>query len=196
MTLIYTVLRKKSVVWLLLVINIVGTVYGYYWYKDQLAFSKGIFMPFIPDSPTACLFFVLVLIAFLLGRNWGLFEALALSSLFKYGVWAVIMNLLMLKVTGSLHWMNYMLMFSHLAMAIQGLLYAPFYRIKPWHLVVAAIFTVHNEMIDYVFQQMPWYGDLDIYLREIGYGTFWLSIVSLFICYYVGMKLPRWKLKF
>ncbi|WP_050615411.1 DUF1405 domain-containing protein [Bacillus testis] len=194
MNIVYAMLRSKPVLWLLLVVNILGTIYGYYWYKDQLAYSKLVFIPFIPDSPTACLFFVFVLVAFLSGKNWGLFEALAMVSLFKYGIWAVLMNLFMLIVEGSLHWTGYMLMASHFAMALQGLLYAPFYRIKAWHLMVAAVFTLHNEIIDYVFLQMPWYGELELYIKQIGYATFWLSILSIFICYYVGMKKPRWKL--
>ncbi|WP_042346418.1 DUF1405 domain-containing protein [Bacillus massiliigorillae] len=195
MNLIYTILRNKAIIILLLVVNILGTIYGYYWYKGQLVATDPIFIPFVPDSPTACLFFVFVLIAFLMKRNWGLFEALALISLFKYGIWAVVMNLLTLKVDGTLHWTGYMLMASHLAMALQGLLYARFYRIKLWHLAVAAIFTVHNEIIDYVFGQMPWYGSLATYMNEIGYFTFWLSIVSIYICYYFGMKRPRYELK-
>lgn len=196
MNLMYSVLRSRSFLVVLLIINILGAGYGYIWYGLQLASTDWMFIPFVPDSPTACLFFVFVLIAFLLGKNWGLFEALALISLFKYGIWAVVMNLLTLTVDGELHPTGYMLMASHLAMALQGLLYAPFYRIKKWHLIAAAIFTVHNEIIDYVFGQMPWYRSLNLYMNEIGYFTFWLSIGSIFLCYYLGMKRPRWKLTY
>ena len=196
MNMIYTILRNKSFLMVLLITNILGAAYGYVWYGSQLASTDWMFLPFVPDSPTACLFFVFVLIAFLLGKNWGLFEALALISLFKYGIWAVVMNLLTLAVNGELPWTGYMLIASHFAMALQGLLYAPFYRIKNWHLITAAIFTVHNEIIDYVFGQMPWYGSLDLYMNEIGYFTFWLSIFSIFLCYYLGMKRPRWKLTY
>ena len=104
--------------------------------ESQLKVTPMIFLPFVPDSPTASLFFVFVLIAFLLKTNWGLIEALAIATLFKYGIWAVIMNLLTLATTGYIPWQGYMLIGSHLGMAIQGILYAPFYRIKPWHLVV------------------------------------------------------------
>ena len=81
MHLIYTILRDKKFLVLLLIINIVGTIYGYDWYGWQLAETDAIFIPFVPDSPTACLFFVIVLIGFLMKKNWGLFEALALISL-------------------------------------------------------------------------------------------------------------------
>ena len=104
------------------------------------------------------------------------------------------MNIWTLLVSDNFHWTGYMLMASHLAMAIQGLLYAPFYRIKVWHLAVAAVFTLHNEIIDYVFGQMPWYGSLSVYMNEIAYFTFWLSVLSIFVCYYFGMKKTRWTL--
>ena len=88
------ILSNRSFLGLLLIINIVGTAYGYYWYKTQLAETPTRFLLFVPDSPTASLFFVFVLIAFLWKKNWRLMEALALVTLFKYGIWAVVMNFL------------------------------------------------------------------------------------------------------
>ncbi len=55
-------------------------------------------------------------------------EALAIITLFKYGVWAVIMNLLTgMTSQAILPWQGYMLIASHLGMAIQGILYSPFF---------------------------------------------------------------------
>ena len=67
---------------------------------------------------------------FLDKENWGLIEALAIVTLIKYGVWAVVVNGVMIYVEGPIGLMGYMLMLSHFAMAVQGVLYAPFYRIK------------------------------------------------------------------
>lgn len=188
---LYAILGNKQFLWMLLVINVFGTVYGYYWYVPQLVNTPAIFLPFVPDSPTASLFFVFVLIAFLLKKNWPLMEALAIVTLFKYGIWAVIMNLLVLNVTGSLHWTGYMLMASHFAMALEGMLYAPYYRFKLWHLAVAGIIALHNEIIDYVFMMMPNYQQLDFFRNEIGYFTFWLSILSIGIAYFLGVRKNR-----
>lgn len=192
---IYPVLGNKAVLWLLLVINIAGTIYGYIWYKWQLVDTPPIFLPFVPDSPTASLFFVFVLIAFILGENWPIFEALAIVTLIKYGIWAVVMNLLVLQVTGELDWIALMLIFSHGAMAVQGMLYAPFYRIKTWHLVVTGIWTLHNDVIDYVFFMLPRYTILDLYTPQIGYFTFWLSIFSLGITYFLTVRKNRFQLE-
>jgi uncharacterized membrane protein YpjA len=191
---LYPILADRRVLVLLLGINVVGTIYGYYWYRYQLAETPAIFLPFVPDSPTASLFFVFVLIALLMKRNWPLFEVLAIVTLFKYGIWAVVMNLLVSIVNDGLDWTGYMLIASHLGMAIQGVLYAPFYRIKTWHFVFATIWVLHNEMIDYVFNMMPRYHDLDLYMSEIGYFTFWLSFVSLAITYYFCLRKNRYTL--
>jgi uncharacterized membrane protein YpjA len=191
---IYAILTNRNILLLLLIVNILGTLYGYYWYGWQLADTPTKYLLFVPDSPTASLFFVFVLIAFLLRRNWGLMEALAIVTLFKYGIWAVVMNLLVLVETGELDWLSYMLIGSHFAMAVQGILYAPFYRIKIWHIIVAAIWTLHNDVIDYVFMMLPRYPVLDLYTPQIGYFTFWLSILSIGLAYYFGVRKNRLKL--
>jgi uncharacterized membrane protein YpjA len=176
---------------MLLIINILGTIYGYIWYGNQLAETPAKFLLFVPDSPTASLFFVFVLIAFLLGKNWPLIEALAVVTLFKYGIWAVVMNVLVWKVTGTLDIISWMLILSHAAMAIEGVLYAPFYRIKLWHLAIAAIWILHNDVIDYVFRMLPRYSMLDQYIPQIGYFTFWLSIFSIAITYFLCISSKR-----
>ncbi|MFT0800484.1 DUF1405 domain-containing protein [Bacillus swezeyi] len=194
MKLISYILGQKPMLVLLLTINFFGTVYGYYWYLPQLMDTPAKFLIFVPDSPTATLFFLFVLIGLLFKRNASLFEALALVTLVKYGLWAVVMNILVLVTTGSLHWTGYMLIASHFAMAVQGVLYAPYYRFKGWHLALAAVWTLHNDIIDYVFGMMPNYSMLTQYMPQIGYFTFWLSIASIGLAYYVVLSRKAFKL--
>ncbi|MBB6452220.1 putative membrane protein YpjA [Salirhabdus euzebyi] len=182
------ILMDKRVLLLLFVINVLGTIYGYYWYRSQLSVTPAKFLIFVPDSPTASLFFVFVLLAFILNKNIPYIEALAFVTLVKYGVWAVVMNLLTYKVTGTLDPIAFMLIVSHGAMAVQAILYSPFYRIKWWHLTIAAIWTLHNDVIDYVFEMMPVYGRLTQYMNQIGYFTFWLSIFSILLVYYMNVR--------
>ncbi|MRH42416.1 DUF1405 domain-containing protein [Aquibacillus halophilus] len=181
-------LLNRTFLMLLLIINIFGTIYGYIWYEGQLTITPAKFLIFVPDSPTASLFFVIFLLFFLKGKNVPYIEALAIITLFKYGIWAVGMNILTLIVSGHLSWAGYMLIASHGAMAIQGLLYSPFYKIKMRHLIVAAIWTLHNDFIDYVFGMMPRYSTLSDYMNQIGYFTFWLSIVSIGVAYFLSVK--------
>ncbi|MDA1475302.1 DUF1405 domain-containing protein [Bacillus changyiensis] len=194
MKLFFYILGQRSIIFLLLIINFFGTIYGYYWYMSQLIHTPIKFLIFVPDSPTATLFFLFVLLGFLFKRNAVLFEALALVTLVKYGLWAVCMNLLILLTTGSLHWTGYMLIASHFAMALQGVLYAPYYKFKGWHLLIAAIWTVHNDVIDYVFKMMPSYSMLTQFMPQIGYFTFWLSVASIGLAYYLVLSKKAFKL--
>ncbi|MDG3074017.1 DUF1405 domain-containing protein [Bacillus halotolerans] len=189
------VLGQRTMLILVLAINFLGTVYGYYWYFPQLLETPARFLIFVPDSPTATFFFLFVLLAFLMKRNAPLFEALALVTLVKYGLWAVGMNLLVLAVTGDLPWEGYMLIASHFAMAVQGVLYSPYFRFSLWHLVIAAVWTLHNDVIDYLFGMMPQYSMLSEYMTDIGYGTFWLSIFSIGFAFYLVISKKQTKLQ-
>ncbi len=174
--------------WLVLVINLFGTIYGYYWYKSQLSVTETKFLIFVPDSPTASLFFTIALLGWLLKKNWKLIEALALITLVKYGLWAVVMNIWTYFENDYLDWTGWMLVGSHFAMALQAVLYIPFYRFKWVHILIAAIWTLHNDVIDYLFGQMPVYSIINKYSSSVGYFTFWLSIACILLAIAVYKK--------
>ncbi len=184
---IFTLLRHKAVLWIVGLINLAGTLYGYYWYEPQLATSKWYFYPFIPDSPTASLFFTIIVFLWIFGRRSRLFEALAFVTLIKYGVWAVVMNALMLNELGTsnayLTTMALMLMVSHGAMAFQALLFSPLMTFRIKELVLVAIWVVHNDVVDYVLGQWPRYPALAEHIKWIGYGSFWLTDLCLLMGY-------------
>ncbi|MFB1080836.1 DUF1405 domain-containing protein [Jeotgalibacillus sp. JSM ZJ347] len=190
---IFSWLSNRYFLVLLFIVNLLGTIYGYYWYKFQLAETDPVFLMFVPDSPTASLFFTIVIFGYLIHKQWPLIEALAIITLFKYGIWAVVMNFLTWGVTGEMSAVAWMLVLSHAAMAAQGLLYAPFYRIKLWHIVLAAVWTFHNDVIDYVYMQYPVYSRLSEMIDHIGYFTFWLSVCSVLIAWYVGIYRKDWQ---
>jgi uncharacterized membrane protein YpjA len=174
---------------LVFLINLGGTIYGYIWYGWQLEITEPKFLIFVPDSPTASLFFTIVLGLWLIGKKSPLIEALAFVTLIKYGLWAVVMNLLTLAETGSIGWMGWMLIGSHFAMALQAVLYIDHYRFGWLSVAVTAVWTLHNDVIDYVFGQMPIYGSLNAYTAQIGYFTFWLSIACIaFSCFVVYLN--------
>ncbi|GEK35161.1 DUF1405 domain-containing protein [Kurthia sibirica] len=185
---IWQILTNKLFLLALLAVNIFGTIYGYIWYGDQLAETKPLFYIFVPDSPTATLFFSLAIMGWLLNQHWRIFEVLALVTLVKYGLWAVVMNLLALNELGTIGITGWMLVCSHFLMAVQGVLYLPKYDFKVIHIMIAAIWTLHNDVIDYVFGQMPRYSMLSDYYAEIGYFTFWMSILCLLLAIYTWHK--------
>lgn len=169
----------------LFLVNLAGTIYGYIWYGWQLEITEPKFLIFVPDSPTASLFFTIVLGLWIIGKHSPIIEALAFITLIKYGLWAVVMNLLTLLETGSIGWLGWMLVVSHFAMALQAVLYIDHYRFGWISVALTAVWTLHNDVIDYVFGQMPIYRSLEMYSAQIGYFTFWLSIGCLAFAIFV-----------
>ncbi|WP_243855037.1 DUF1405 domain-containing protein [Halalkalibacterium halodurans] len=121
-------LGQKRTIWLLFIINLLGTIYGYIWYMPQLSETDWRLWPFVPDSPTASLFFTITLLSFIVGKRWPLIEALGAVTLFKYGIWAVVMIIAGKLSGGDLHWTSYMLITSHLGMALQTLLFSRYFK--------------------------------------------------------------------
>ncbi|TCI27355.1 MULTISPECIES: DUF1405 domain-containing protein [Exiguobacterium] len=189
-TLLLPFLKHKAVLTFLFIVNLLGTIYGYVWYEPQLRDTPLIYWPFVPDSPTASLFFTIVLALWLLKKSSPLIETLAFITLVKYGVWAVVMNVLFLMKLGDdadtfIVLMAVMLMLSHGAMAVQAFLYAPFMRWTVSSFVLTLIWVIHNDVVDYVLGQWPRYPSLAEHIMWIGYGSFWLTG----ICFFVGYRL-------
>ncbi|GGK24689.1 hypothetical protein GCM10010965_16840 [Caldalkalibacillus thermarum] len=182
-------LGRRSTLWTLLVINSLGTLYGYYWYKNQLAVTDWYLLPFVPDSPTASLFFCFVLVAFILGKRWPFVEAFAAVTLVKYGVWATVMIIWTGLLGGELTWEHYMLIFSHIGMAVEALLFIPYFSFRLPHLLLVGIWTLTNDVFDYTLGIFPWLDyRLHPYLSEIYAFTVCLSLISLALFYLLVVR--------
>ncbi len=179
MNLFYKLMFNRTFLILLFIGNFLGTVYGYYWYRGQLSQTEWYFIPFVPDSPTATLFLCVVIVLLLLNKKSGLMDALAFTTLIKYGVWAVVMNFLTFIEIGMVTNIGLMLIASHGIMAIQAIMFLPHFEVKQWHIYATAIWLFHNDVIDYVYRQYPVYGQLDQYFEHIGYFAFWLTVIVL-----------------
>ncbi|MBD2869682.1 DUF1405 domain-containing protein [Paenibacillus arenilitoris] len=185
-------LLNRSFLWLLFIVNLLGTIYGYIWYEGQLADTLQHHplwrIVFVPDSPTASLFFTLTLLYWLFpprdpnrvaaaGRS--VIEALGVVCSVKYGIWAVAMIVAGAWQGAELHWQHYMLMASHLGMAFEALLYYRFMRAGIAALLVGTGWLLLNDTVDYTFGIFPYLADeLDDDLPAVRSFTYGLSIFS------------------
>lgn len=187
-------LDRRWFLFTMLVINALGSVYGFYWYRLQLQMTDGWLKLFVPDSPTASTFFTLVLLLYLFGRRSPLLEAFAAVTLFKYGIWAVAMILLSgwmapVPFFQALQWTDWMLMTSHLGMAAEAVLYSRFFTYRPFHLVLAGAWVFLNDAFDYGLDTHPWLSPwLQNLERPIAAFTVGLSVVSLVLFARLGLS--------
>ncbi|CAM4218035.1 DUF1405 domain-containing protein [Paenibacillus tarimensis] len=188
-------LLNRSFLWLLFAVNAAGTVYGYMWYGDQLAETAANHplwrLVFVPDSPTASLFFTLSLLFLLYppGRDNRLLnllrafvEAFAVLTLIKYGVWAVGINFAQQAQGSPLDWQNWMLIVSHASMAVEGLLYIRFMIFGRAAACVILGWLLLNDTVDYTFDVYPWLpGVLEPHVTAVRNLTVLLSLISFLV---------------
>lgn len=188
-------LEQKWFIYLLLLINIAGSIYGFYWYKNQLAETPIQWLIFTPDSPLASTYFSIFLILYLFKKKSRFIEALASVTLFKYGLWATIIIIwgswLSEPSFSTLSWIDIMLMTSHLGMAFQALLFNKKYNYGFISLLIAGIWILTNDFLDYTQNIYPWLpstlGNSEHMVYTVGEFTLYLSGFTLLIFYILSI---------
>ncbi|WP_328699965.1 DUF1405 domain-containing protein [Chengkuizengella marina] len=193
---------NRHLLWLLFFTNFLGTIYGYYWYKNQLIYTmneySNWFLFVVPDSPTASLFFTISILYLLVdeyrddskknGFLRGIIEVFGLITSVKYGIWAVVMIFAAAAQGDAMVWQDWMLTVSHLGMAIEAMLFVRFFGFKLIHIIPVGIWTLFNDVVDYKYDVFPWLpAELRDDLLEIQIFTILLSILSIFAAY-IGLK--------
>jgi uncharacterized membrane protein YpjA len=143
-------------------VNGVGMIWGIIWYWEQLKQAPWYLLPFVPDSPLHAMFFgFFVYWLFTTGtanfNSWQqLFSWLGVLGVIKYGLWTTVILSQYLWVystnPGVEEWMLYI---SHGGMAIQGFIYIRQLPKAFLPAVIAIIWFIANDFIDYTLFTHP-----------------------------------------
>ncbi|HEJ0120937.1 TPA: DUF1405 domain-containing protein [Staphylococcus aureus] len=174
-------LYQRSWLMMLLICNILGMIYGYIWYGEQLSHTPWQFKIFVPDSPTAILFLVISISLILIQKQNSIIDALAFVTLFEYGIWAVIMNILFIIEQGDITVNGLVLMFSHSIMAVQAIYFYPRFKRSMIGISVAMTWVFLNDYIDYFHLQFPYYDFITTHVWQIGVLSCCLSVFGLLL---------------
>ncbi|GBW09465.1 hypothetical protein M1K121_0864 [Staphylococcus aureus] len=174
-------LYQRSWLMMLLICNILGMIYGYIWYGEQLSHTPWQFKIFVPDSPTAILFLVISISLILIRKQNSIIDVLAFVTLFKYGIWAVIMNILFIIEQGDITVNGLVLMFSHSIMAVQAIYFYPRFKRSMIGISVAMTWVFLNDYIDYFHLQFPYYDFITTHVWQIGVLSCCLSVFGLLL---------------
>ncbi|HCU8827066.1 DUF1405 domain-containing protein [Staphylococcus aureus] len=174
-------LYQRSWLMMLLICNILGMIYGYIWYGEQLSHTPWQFKIFVPDSPTAIFFLVISISLILIRKQNSFIDALAFVTLFKYGIWAVIMNILFIIEQGDITVNGLVLMFSHSIMAVQAIYFYPRFKRSMIGISVAMTWVFLNDYIDYFHLQFPYYDFITTHVWQIGVLSCCLSVFGILL---------------
>lgn len=131
--------------------NGIGAVAGMiYWYGEQLLNNPWWLWPFIPDSPLST-FWVLPALALIIWRRpgWPLLNAYAAFGVIKYGIWTAIFWALYWGNGGTVHLESITMTFTHLVMAVEGILLLGFTRLTGGVALGIGIWFLVNDWLDF-----------------------------------------------
>lgn len=146
-----------NLAWLVVAVNLVGTAFGFWYYRFQFAATPAVAWPVVPDSPVATLFIALSLAAWRLGRDFdvhpggwvGAVHALAFFGCIKLGGWTPFVQLFLNGPEGIAAWLYWFLILSHLAMVAEAFLIHRYFDFPVWAVAVAAAWYGFNDVVDY-----------------------------------------------
>ncbi len=156
----------KKILLFLVLVNIVGFIYGIYFYYYQLIETPFYLWVFVLDSPIPVLLFALIGIYFLLNKK--IPQILVLLSFFglvKYGIWTVLVLLLFWKefmlASPFIYSLNLPL---HIGMIVEALSLKRFLQPTKKQVLAAFLFFFINDILDYFFGTLPYIPRVPDYL--------------------------------
>ena len=135
--------------WLIVIINLAGTAFGFWYYRFQLAQTPLVMWPFVPDSPAATLLVALSLAAWKLDLDIEWLHMLAFFGNIKLGLWTPFVQLFLNGPGGIEPWLYWFLIVSHLAMSLQSFLIYRYAEFSVGAVAVATVWYGFNDIVDY-----------------------------------------------
>ncbi|OIB57420.1 hypothetical protein BBD46_02410 [Natrialba sp. SSL1] len=137
--------------WLVVAVNLVGTVFGFWFYTfetGQLLETPTVMWPFVPDSPMATFFAAAAIAAWKLGQPREWLTALAFYGNLTFGAWTPLVLLVALPEYSDLLMWN-VLFWTHLAMVVQALVLHRIGDFPPWAVGIALLWYGTGLIVDY-----------------------------------------------
>lgn len=147
------VARSRRWWWTLLVVNFLGSLYGFYWYWPQLQETPLWQWLIVPDSPGSTFLLCIWLALMLAGADWrsGPMQwlgAVAFVANMKYGLWtAIVLPQAGLKFGWQFDFVH--LSISHAGMWVQGIIFSRFYPPALGPAAGALVFMWFQDLVDY-----------------------------------------------
>ena len=136
--------------WALVAVNLAGTVFGFWNYRFQLANSRLVIWPAVPDSPLVTLFMVASLVSWKVGRDRDWIHALAFVGNLKYGFWVVVVQVAINDVFATGDPYHLFLLVSHLGMGLQAFVIYRYAEFTVPSVGIATAWFGFNDVVDYL----------------------------------------------
>ncbi|MDI6897616.1 DUF1405 domain-containing protein [Methanocella conradii] len=151
-TVVGLVYGDRRLLALVMLINVAGSAFGLYYYRDQLMMTPWYYWLFVPDCPLYTFFMIFALLFIMMGKRFDTFNTITAVGLAMYGTW----TMLVLIYFGEAFFapenalMSSALWISHLGMALESIFLLPYIkkaRIASW--LIAGAWLLLQGFMDY-----------------------------------------------
>ncbi len=162
---------KSPLLFLVMLINVAGAIFGFFYYQGLLSASPLRYWPFIPDSPASTSLFAAAILLLYLGLKLDWFMYAASVYVMKYGLWTLFVILFYSDyfLAPPLRPFYVTMLILHSGMVIEPILLLPSIERKKQHLAFVTWFLL-NDYLDYEVGTHP----------LIGYPFNGLRLVEIF----------------
>jgi uncharacterized membrane protein YpjA len=149
--------RYRLLILMVLLINLLGTFFGFLYYGYMFEIFPKTLWIFIPDSPGSTLLFAAALYFILIGKKKDVLSFLASVSVMKYGFWTMFTILFYSDyfLSPSNLVFYYLMFFLHFGMFVEPVLVVHKIDFKKRYLIISAFWFLLNDYFDYVVGVNP-----------------------------------------
>lgn len=149
----------RAILAAVLLINLMGTAFGYYYYQGLLESSPLWQWVFIPDSPNSTIIFSLAIALILLNRASNVLSALGCVYVMKYGLWTMFVILyfpdyFLTPERADYYWLMFWL---HFGMVLEPVVILHTLRRNMRTLLAPLVILLINDYLDYAVGTSPLY---------------------------------------
>ena len=197
------VYRDRRILALIIIINIIGSAFGLYYYWEQLMMTPWYYWLFVPDCPLYTFLLIFALLFIVMGKRFDTFNTITAVGLALYGTWTMLILLYFREVFFSPEnaLMSCALWISHCGMALESVLLLPYIkkaRIVSWAIAGAWFFILgfFNYFVWFTYNGLPMrlhplavmeyytqgtagYSELSSKLNTVMYLTFALNVIFI-----------------
>lgn len=161
---------RKGWLLFLLCVNLVGFLFGIYYYWNQLMRTSPLLWVFVIDCPLFVLLFAYICWQNMQEREVpDMFKFLTSVGLIKYGLWTVFVVWYFGSVFFSLSPTLYSILFPlHIGMMAEGFVLLPRFKAEKRHALPVLIWFLLCDVLDYSIGTHPWVpsGKMDLLYGE------------------------------
>ena len=185
-------LLRREVLTALVGFNAIGTIWGFYWYNDQLSQTPWYFWPLTPDCPLTSLCFLLFLWWVREGKRWragwkAVVSWIAVLGSLKYGIWTVlVIGQYALSPGSRPDGQDWMLMASQIGLFAEGVLFRRQLPMMPAMYGAAMVWFLLNDYADWFLLVHP-----RLPLPDEFQFAMWTSIGLTVVIYFWGKSILK-----